>query len=38
VIFHGVVVRDFLTHAEYSKDNWKNDEWFDSLPEIKRHH
>ncbi|MBD2131040.1 type II toxin-antitoxin system HigB family toxin [Sphaerospermopsis sp. FACHB-1094] len=25
-----IYIRDFLTHAEYSKDNWKNDEWFDS--------
>jgi mRNA interferase HigB len=25
-----IYIREFLTHAEYSKDNWKNDEWFDS--------
>lgn len=23
-----VYIRDFLTHAEYDKDNWKNDDWF----------
>ncbi|MGF1672989.1 MAG: type II toxin-antitoxin system HigB family toxin [Rivularia sp. (in: cyanobacteria)] len=25
-----IFIRDFLTHAEYDKDKWKNDEWFDS--------
>lgn len=25
-----IYIRGFLTHAEYSKENWKNDEWFDS--------
>jgi mRNA interferase HigB len=26
-----IYIRAFLTHAEYSKDKWKeNDEWFDS--------
>ncbi len=25
-----IYIRDFLTHAEYDKDKWKNDEWFDS--------
>ena len=23
-----VFVRDVLTHAEYDKDNWKNDDWY----------
>ncbi|MCT7987164.1 type II toxin-antitoxin system HigB family toxin [Laspinema olomoucense] len=23
-----VFIRSVLTHAEYSKENWKNDEWF----------
>lgn len=23
-----VFVRTVLTHAEYDKDNWKNDDWF----------
>lgn len=23
-----VFIRHFLTHAEYSKDTWKNDEWY----------
>jgi mRNA interferase HigB len=23
-----VFIRDFLTHTEYSKDNWKKDEWY----------
>lgn len=23
-----VYIRNFLTHAEYSKGNWKNDDWF----------
>ncbi len=25
-----IYIREFLTHAEYDKDKWKNDEWFDS--------
>ena len=25
-----IFIRDFLTHAEYDKDKWKNDGWFDS--------
>ncbi len=25
-----IFIRDFLTHAEYDKDKWKNDEWFNS--------
>lgn len=25
-----IYIREFLTHAEYSKDKWKNDEWFGS--------
>ena len=25
-----IYIRYFLTHAEYSKNNWKNDEWFGS--------
>ncbi|WYL93190.1 MAG: type II toxin-antitoxin system HigB family toxin [Gloeotrichia echinulata IR180] len=24
-----IYIREFLTHAEYDKDKWKNDEWFD---------
>lgn len=23
-----IFIRDVLTHAEYDKENWKNDEWF----------
>ncbi|QLE56795.1 type II toxin-antitoxin system HigB family toxin [Nostoc sp. TCL26-01] len=23
-----IFIRGFLTHAEYDKDKWKNDEWF----------
>ncbi|WP_261262996.1 type II toxin-antitoxin system HigB family toxin [Laspinema olomoucense] len=23
-----VFIRSVLTHSEYSKENWKNDEWF----------
>jgi mRNA interferase HigB len=23
-----VFIRDFLTHTEYNKDNWKKDEWY----------
>ncbi|GCL38873.1 hypothetical protein SR1949_39920 [Sphaerospermopsis reniformis] len=25
-----IYIREFLTHAEYSKENWKNDDWFGS--------
>ncbi len=25
-----IYIRDFLTHAEYDKDKWKKDDWFDS--------
>lgn len=25
-----IFIREFLTHGEYDKDKWKNDEWFDS--------
>jgi mRNA interferase HigB len=25
-----IYIRDFLTHEEYNKDKWKDDEWFDS--------
>jgi mRNA interferase HigB len=25
-----IYIREFLTHAEYDRDKWKNDEWFDS--------
>jgi mRNA interferase HigB len=25
-----IYIREFLTHAEYDTDKWKNDEWFDS--------
>ncbi|MBR8837184.1 MAG: type II toxin-antitoxin system HigB family toxin [Stigonema ocellatum SAG 48.90 = DSM 106950] len=25
-----IYIREFITHAEYDKDKWKNDEWFDS--------
>jgi mRNA interferase HigB len=25
-----IYIRDFLTHAEYDKDEWKNDEWIDT--------
>ncbi len=25
-----IYIRDFLTHAEYDTDKWKNDEWFNS--------
>jgi mRNA interferase HigB len=25
-----VFIRNFLTHAEYDKDKWKEDEWFSS--------
>lgn len=25
-----IFIRHFLTHAEYDKDKWKNDKWFDS--------
>jgi len=25
-----IYIRKFLTHAEYDKDKWKNDEWLDS--------
>jgi mRNA interferase HigB len=24
-----IFIREFLTHAEYDKDKWKNDKWFD---------
>lgn len=24
-----IYIREFLTHAEYNKDKWKSDEWFD---------
>jgi len=24
-----IYIRDFLTHAEYDKGEWKNDEWID---------
>jgi hypothetical protein len=27
-----VFIRGFLTHAEYSKDKWKNDPWYKSAP------
>lgn len=27
-----VFIREFLTHAEYDTDKWKNDEWFNSQP------
>jgi mRNA interferase HigB len=23
-----VFIRDILTHTEYDKENWKNDDWF----------
>ncbi|MBD2501381.1 type II toxin-antitoxin system HigB family toxin [Anabaena azotica] len=23
-----IYIREFLTHAEYDQDKWKNDEWF----------
>lgn len=23
-------IRDVLTHAEYDKENWKNDDWFEN--------
>lgn len=26
--FGKVFVQDFLTHADYDKDNWKNDPWY----------
>ncbi|MGA9379725.1 MAG: type II toxin-antitoxin system HigB family toxin [Phormidium sp.] len=25
-----VFIRNVLTHAEYDKENWKNDEWFEN--------
>jgi mRNA interferase HigB len=25
-----IFVRDILTHAEYDKENWKNDSWYQS--------
>lgn len=25
-----IFIRGFLTHAEYDKNNWKNDEWFEN--------
>jgi mRNA interferase HigB len=25
-----IFIRDFLTHSEYDKNNWKNDTWFNS--------
>jgi mRNA interferase HigB len=25
-----VFIRDVLTHAEYDKENWKNDNWYQS--------
>lgn len=25
-----IYIREFLTHVEYGKNKWKNDEWFDS--------
>ena len=25
-----IFIRDFLTHAEYEKNKWKNDAWFNS--------
>ena len=25
-----IYIRDFITHAEYDKNKWKNDEWFNS--------
>lgn len=25
-----IYIRDFLTHAEYDRDKWKDDEWFNS--------
>ncbi|MBD2731830.1 type II toxin-antitoxin system HigB family toxin [Nostoc sp. FACHB-892] len=25
-----IYIREFLTHVEYDKNKWKNDEWFDS--------
>jgi mRNA interferase HigB len=28
--YKAIYIREFLTHAEYDKDKWKNDEWFDS--------
>lgn len=26
--YQKVFIRHVLTHGEYSKDNWKNDQWF----------
>ena len=25
-----VFIRTVLTHAEYDKENWKNDDWFEN--------
>jgi mRNA interferase HigB len=28
--YQTVFIRAVLTHAEYDKENWKNDEWFEN--------
>ncbi|MBD2772223.1 type II toxin-antitoxin system HigB family toxin [Iningainema tapete] len=27
--YNKVFIRNFLTHAEYDKENWKKDEWYE---------